>query len=44
VGILRDAAATHENAQDPEDERKLHWVAAKLINEIIIGGNLSRRS
>lgn len=44
VGILRDAAATHENAQDPDEERKLHGAAAKLINEIIIGGNLSRRS
>jgi hypothetical protein len=43
VGILRDAAATHENAQGPENERKLHMVTAKLINEIIVGGNLSQR-
>lgn len=43
IGILRDAAATHENAQGPETERKLHMATAKLINEIIIGGNLSQR-
>jgi hypothetical protein len=28
----------------PRNERKLHGAAAKLINEIIVGGNLSRRS
>ncbi|WP_299508257.1 hypothetical protein [uncultured Roseobacter sp.] len=44
VGILRDAAATHENAQGPETERKLHMETAKLINEIIVGGNLSQRT
>ncbi|MEW9920971.1 hypothetical protein AB2B41_15255 [Marimonas sp. MJW-29] len=44
VGILRDAAATHENAQGPETERKLHMETAKLIKEIILDGNLSRRS
>lgn len=44
VGILRDAAATHENAQGPESERQMHAATAKLINEIIVGGNLSRRS
>ena len=43
VGILRDAAASHENAQGPENERKLHTATAKLINEIIFGGNLSQR-
>ncbi|QGX97198.1 hypothetical protein EI983_02440 [Roseovarius faecimaris] len=43
VGILRDAAATHENAQGPELERKLHTVTAKLINGIVLGGNLSQR-
>lgn len=44
VGILRDAAAPHENVQGPETERKMHTEIAKLINEIIVGGNLSRRS
>ncbi len=43
LGILRDAAATHENAGGPETEQEMHMAAAKLINEIIIGGNLSRR-
>lgn len=43
VGILRDAAATHENAQGTETEQDLHMATAKLINEIIVGGNLSRR-
>lgn len=43
VGILRDAATTHEKAQGPETERRLHRATAKLINEIIAGGNLSRR-
>ncbi|MEJ6396105.1 hypothetical protein V8J82_22815 [Gymnodinialimonas sp. 2305UL16-5] len=42
VGVLRDAAATHENAQGPETERKTHKATAKLINEIIVGSNLSR--
>ena len=43
VGILRDAAASHENAQGPDPERKLHAATANLINEIIVGGNLSKR-
>ena len=43
VGILRDAATTHENAQGPETDQKLHMETAKLINEIIVGGNLSQR-
>lgn len=43
VGVLRDAAAAHENAQGSEPERKLHTATAKLINEIIVGGNLSQR-
>ncbi|MDP5220940.1 hypothetical protein Q5Y75_27520 [Ruegeria sp. 2205SS24-7] len=44
VGILRDAAQTHENAQGLEPERQLHATTAGLINEIIEAGNLSRRS
>ncbi|MHA3916734.1 hypothetical protein [Halovulum sp. GXIMD14793] len=43
VGILRDAAAPHENAQGSEAEQKVHAATAKLINEIIVGDNLSRR-
>ncbi|RVT82856.1 hypothetical protein DXV76_15155 [Rhodobacteraceae bacterium CCMM004] len=44
VGILRDAAATHENALGPDSERQVHSATAKLINDIILGGILSRRS
>ncbi len=44
VGILRDAAETHEKAHGPEPERQLHTATADLINEIIDAGNLSRRS
>ena len=44
VGVLRDAAATHENAHGPESERQMHTATAKLINAIILGGNLSRRA
>ncbi len=43
LGILRDAAATHENARGPETEQEMHMATAKLINEIIVGGNISRR-
>ena len=43
VGILRDAAVTHENAQGSESERELHTATAKLINAIIVGGSLSQR-
>ena len=44
VGILRDAAATHQNAIGSETEREAHTAAARLITEIIVGGNLSRRT
>ncbi|WP_299746790.1 hypothetical protein [uncultured Tateyamaria sp.] len=44
VGILRDAAETLENAQDPEPERHVHAAAADLINEILEGGILLRRT
>lgn len=44
VGVLCDAAETLENADCPEPQRQLHATAAGLINEIIEGGNLSRRS
>ncbi|TLP55501.1 hypothetical protein FEE96_22555 [Parasedimentitalea maritima] len=44
VGILRDAAAHHENAQGSEAEQKVDAATAKLINEIIIGDNLSQRT
>jgi hypothetical protein len=44
VGILRDAAETHENAHGSDSERQLHAATADLINEIIEEGNLSRHS
>ena len=44
VGVLRDAAATHENAVGSDTEKELHRAAAGLINRIIVDGNLARRS
>ena len=44
VGVLRDAAATHENAVDAEPEMENHRAVAELINAIIAGGNSVRRS
>ncbi len=43
VGILRDAAATHENAVGPDDVRAMHLAVASQINLIIAGGNSVRR-
>ncbi len=44
VGVLRDAAATHENAVGSDAEMESHQAAAGLINMIIAGGNSVRRS
>ncbi len=43
VGVLRDAAATHENAIGPADVRAMHLAVANQINLIIAGGNSVRR-
>ncbi|MFW2544956.1 hypothetical protein ACN2XU_20170 [Primorskyibacter sp. 2E107] len=43
VGVLRDAAATHENARGSEAETQTHRAVAALINQIIAGGNSVRR-
>jgi hypothetical protein len=43
VGVLRDAAATHENAIGTEEEVHEHQSIAALINAIIAGGNSVRR-
>jgi len=43
VGVLRDAAASHENAAGPEAEKETHQAVADLINRIIAGGNSVRR-
>lgn len=44
IGVLRDAAATHENAGGSEIEIAEHNAVATLINKIIAGGNSVRRS
>jgi len=44
VGVLRDAAATHENAVGTEPETEKHQAVADLINAIIAGGHSVRRS
>lgn len=42
VGILKDAAAAHENAPAGEQDA-LHAAVADLINGILAGGNSVRR-
>ena len=43
VGVLRDAAATHENAVGTDHETENHRAVADLINAIIAGGYSGRR-
>jgi len=43
MGVLRDAAATHENATGTDTETESHRAAATIINRIIAGGNSVRR-
>ncbi len=43
MGVLRDAAAAHENAVGPAAEQESHRAVAGLINRIIAGGNSVRR-
>lgn len=42
VGVLRDAASTHENAVGSDNQMKTHRAVAALINRIIDGGNSVR--
>ncbi|WP_208985980.1 hypothetical protein [Labrenzia sp. OB1] len=42
-GVLRDAAATHENAVGPDEVRQTHLAVAELINRIIDNGSSVRR-
>ena len=44
IGILRDAAATHENAAETEGDREMHLAVARLIDRITSGRNTIRRS
>lgn len=43
LGVLEDAAATHENAGGSDREVEEHKAVAMLINRIIAGGNSVRR-
>jgi hypothetical protein len=43
IGILRDAAAAHENAAEETGLANRHAEVAALINNIIDGGNSVRR-
>ena len=44
MGVLIDAAATHENAGGSDIDFEEHKAVATLINKIIAGGNSVRRS
>ncbi len=43
VGILKDAANTHENAIGLDGNAEMHRQVALLINRIVAGGNSVRR-
>lgn len=43
MGILRDAADAHENADEENGEAPLNAAVATLIQKIIAGGNSVRR-
>lgn len=43
MGVLRDAAATHDNLNSPDVDVEIHETASALINRIIAGGNSERR-
>ena len=43
VGILRDAAATHESAAEIGADANTHLAVAKLINQIIASENSVRK-
>lgn len=44
MGVLSDAASTHENAAGTESEIEAHLQVAALIRRIIAGGNSVRRT
>lgn len=44
LGVLKDAAATHEKAEGSDAELDMHKGVAALINRIIAGGNSVRRT
>jgi len=44
LGILKDAAAAHENAPDNDPDAELHKAVSALINNILAGGKSVRSS
>lgn len=44
LGLLEDAAKTHENVDGSKEEHEKHLAVARVINQMIEGGYLSRRS
>jgi hypothetical protein len=44
MGILKDAALSHEKAEGSDADLERHRAAADLINRIISGGNSVRRA
>jgi len=43
MGVLKDAAAAHENAIGLNADKEMHKQVALLINRVIAGGNSVRR-
>lgn len=43
MGVLKDAAVSHENARGSSSEMEMHSNVAAMINRIISGGNSVRR-
>jgi hypothetical protein len=43
MGVLKDAASAHENADGPDADKEMHKQVAILINRVIAGGNSVRR-
>ena len=43
LGVLKDAAAAHENLSDGSEKADLHKAVSDLINGIVDGGNSVRR-
>ena len=43
MGVLQDAALTHQQAEGSDADLERHRAAADLINRIISGGNSVRR-
>jgi hypothetical protein len=44
MGVLKDAASTHDNATGSATDLENHKAVAALINRIIAGGNSVRRT